>query len=145
VLPEFNEAGDLPVGVYRVTLREVLDRFGLANQRRREIGRRLERIWRLAASTGGVDEFVLFGSFITEKPEPNDVDVILIVKDDFTTKNVSGDARLLFEHGTAQTSLGASIFWYPRSAALLPGSLEVERWQIKRDRTRRGIIVVTTE
>src|SRR4051812_23150485 len=102
-LPPFNEAGDLPVGVYRVPLLEVLDRFGTTNERRREVAQRLECIWRLAGSTGGLAEFVIFGSFVTNKDEPNDVDVVLIVKDEFSTKQISGEARLLFEHGAAQT------------------------------------------
>jgi hypothetical protein len=33
------------------------------------------------ALTGKVARFVVFGSFVTAKDEPNDVDVILLVED----------------------------------------------------------------
>jgi len=50
-LPEFNELGDLPPGVYRTTLDELIRRFG-ATPQRAVINRRLERIHQLARSTG---------------------------------------------------------------------------------------------
>jgi hypothetical protein len=49
--PEFNEDGDLPLGVHSATLDEVVQHFG-ATARRIVIARRLERIYQLAHSTG---------------------------------------------------------------------------------------------
>jgi len=40
-LPEFNEFGDLPVGVHRATLEEVLERFGTGTQQRQLVTTRL--------------------------------------------------------------------------------------------------------
>ena len=99
----------------------------------------------MAARTKKLARFVLFGSFVTDKPEPNDLDIVLIMADDFDAKSVTGEMKQLFEHGAAQLYLGASIFWYPTSAALSPGMLPLERWQIKRDQTRRGIIEIIGE
>lgn len=39
-LPEFNEAGDVPPGVYPTTLDEVLARFGGGTVRRQEVAER---------------------------------------------------------------------------------------------------------
>ncbi|MCX8089582.1 MAG: hypothetical protein N3I86_01390 [Verrucomicrobiae bacterium] len=72
--PPFDEHGDLPVGVHRATLREVLAHFANA-PRRIVIARRLAHIHRLARSTGQVARFVVFGSFVTAEPAPNDVDI----------------------------------------------------------------------
>jgi hypothetical protein len=144
-LQDCEESGDLPVGVFPATLREVLDRFGAGTTRRCEVAARLERVWRLAAGTAKVARFVVFGSFVTNKLEPNDVDIVLVMRDDFDVKSVVGESRSVFEHGTAQTQFGASIFWYPESAAVSFGSLPVERWQIKRDRTRRGIVEIVED
>ena len=70
-LPGFNEHGDLPAGIYTVSLEIILARFSVTPHRA-IIGRRLERIYALASSTGGVARFIIFGSFITAKPAPND-------------------------------------------------------------------------
>jgi hypothetical protein len=51
-LPAFNEEGELPPGVYRATLSEVLQRFGVGTVQRRAVADRLSRLHHLAASTG---------------------------------------------------------------------------------------------
>ncbi|MEO8942761.1 MAG: hypothetical protein ABI453_19650, partial [Isosphaeraceae bacterium] len=82
-LPPFNETGDLPPGVHRATLREALARFGGGSSRCMLISTRFERVDRLARSTGQLARFIVFGSFVTDKPEPNDVDVFLLMEDSF--------------------------------------------------------------
>lgn len=72
--PEFNSEGDLPVGVYQASLSDVIDRFGTASPQRRIVSRRLARIFELASSTRHLSRFIVFGSFVTSKPAPNDVD-----------------------------------------------------------------------
>jgi len=46
--PAFNEFGDLPVGVYRATLAEVIAHFGHGTAQRIAITARLEHIYELA-------------------------------------------------------------------------------------------------
>ena len=82
-LPPFNANGDLPPGVYAATVAEVVARFGAGTPRREVVTQRLVRIHNLAVATGGLGRFVLFGSYVTSKPVPNDVDVILVMKDAF--------------------------------------------------------------
>lgn len=104
---------------------------------------RLARVYELAAATGHVNRFVVFGSFVTAKIEPNDVDVYLIMHDTFDLAQVTGEARLIFDHAAAQAHFGASVFWL-RSLAALPNEEEsIASWQIKRDGTQRGIVEVT--
>lgn len=76
-LPAFNEEGDLLPGVHRATLPEVLARFGKGTAQRGAVADRLSRIYQLAASTRQLARFVVFGSFVTAKGDPNDVDIIL--------------------------------------------------------------------
>ena len=71
--PEFDDNGDLPVGIYQATLAEVLQHFGTGSLQRRLVGQRLERIYKLAKSTGQVARFIVFGSFVTAKPDPGEV------------------------------------------------------------------------
>jgi len=99
-LPDLNEDGDLPPGVHRATLGDVVHRFA-TTARRAALARRLQRIYGLVRSTGHLARFVLFGSFITAKPEPNDVDIFLLMEDSFDVRQVSPEARLVFDHSAA--------------------------------------------
>jgi hypothetical protein len=116
-LPPFSESGELPLGLHPATLREVLDRFGMGSEQRKVAARRLERIYHLAQSSGHLRRFVIFGSFVTDKLEPNDVDVFLLMEDSFDAGLLVGELRILFEHAAAQAHLGASVFWLRRLAA----------------------------
>ncbi len=87
VLPPFKKDGDLPLGVYRVTLRETLRRFRKGSRQRFAVTQRLERIYRVAVSTGHLARFVVFGSFVSTKREPADVDVFLLMEDTFDMGN----------------------------------------------------------
>jgi len=100
-LPPFTHSGDLPPGVHAASLREVLDRFGTGAILRKAVALRLERIYDMARSTGRVARFVVFGSFVTDKPEPNDVDVFLLMDDAFDASELTGETRLLFDHSAA--------------------------------------------
>jgi hypothetical protein len=139
-LPQLNDLGDLPAGLHAATLDEVLERFGSGWRHRELLGRRLQRIWDLASATGKVSRFVLFGSFVTSKPEPNDVDVFLLMDDSFDVKAATGETRLVFEHGSAQDRLGASVFWLRKMSALNGEEAAINQWATKRDGTQRGII-----
>jgi hypothetical protein len=117
-LPAFNDDGDLPPGVHRATLAEVLERFGGGSAQRAAVSDRLGRIYRLAASTGRLARFVVFGSYVTEKEEPNDVDIVLLMDDAFDLALVTGEAALVFQHMEADAHFGASVFWTCRSGAI---------------------------
>jgi hypothetical protein len=117
-LPAFNAEGDLPPGVHRGTLSDVLQRFGQGTARRSSVAARLARVYRHAASTGRLARFVVFGSFVTAKAEPNDADIVLLMEDDFDLASVAGEAALVFQHMAADAHFGASVFWTKRSGAL---------------------------
>jgi hypothetical protein len=66
--PAFNALGDLPVGVYRATLAEVIAHFGAGTAQRVAITARLERLYALARRTCAMQRFIIFGSYITTEP-----------------------------------------------------------------------------
>src|SRR5262249_60811009 len=103
----------------------------------------LQRIHSLAIATGKLERLVIFGSYVTAKPEPHDVDVVLVMKDDFSLAACDEQARVLFDHQRAEAEIGASIFWLC-PGVLLRVSLEdfLLGWGTKRDLTRRGIVEV---
>jgi hypothetical protein len=144
-LPPFDDGGDLPAGVHSATLREVIDRFGIESPQRMLVALRLEQIYRLAVATGHLARFVVFGSFVTSHPEPNDVDVFMVMEDSFDAAQLTGEASMLFDHAVAQAHFGASVFWLRRLAAMGGEQATIEHWQVKRDGDYRGIVEVIGE
>lgn len=144
-LPPFSAAGDLPAGIYRVTLQQLLRRFGEGSRQRVAAGRRLERIHRIAVATDQVARFVVFGSFVTAKKDPVDVDVFLLMENTFKTGELTGESRVLFDHASAQAHFGASVFWLRRLAALGGEEQTIAGWRVKRDGTLRGIVEIVEE
>ncbi|HLM00138.1 MAG TPA: hypothetical protein VK400_03720 [Pyrinomonadaceae bacterium] len=143
-LPGFNENGDLPAGVYTATLQELLEHFGKSSLQRRLVGERLKKIYLLAGQTNQVLRFIVYGSFITAKENPNDVDIFMLMEDGFNPDNVFGKNRLIFKHLTTQEYEGASIFWATKSGIIGDVDVFIEGWQTKRDKTRRGIVEVVS-
>jgi hypothetical protein len=144
-LPAFNEEGDLPPGVHQATLPEVLERFGQGSVQRCAVADRLRRLHQLVVSSGQLARFVVFGSFVTAKAEPNDVDVILLMEDSFDLPAMTGEAALVFQHMEADAHFGASVFWTKRSGALGGEQAMIEYWQARREGGQRGIIEIVGE
>ena len=140
--PDFDSHGDLPVGMYQATLAEVVAHCGTSTLHRRLVAQRLARIYVLARGTGQLARFIIFGSFVTAKREPNDVDIFMLMEDTFEAQQVTGAAAMIFDHLAAQHSEGASIFWIRRMAAIDGEEAALQYWQITRDQTKRGIVEV---
>lgn len=138
-LPDFNEFGDLPEGSHPASVAEVIARFGYGTPQRVAVTERLRRIYQLAMATGYLDRLVVFGSYVSDVSEPKDVDVILVMRNDFRSEDCPAESAVLFDHARANDELGASIFWV-RPDMLLGEPLEsfLAFWQVKRDGQRRG-------
>ncbi len=145
-IPHFDDRGDLPEGVHQASLDEVLSRFGHGTAQRRLVTSRLLRVYELARRTGKLERFVIFGSYITAEPNPNDIDIILIMRDDFLLPECDVETSPVFHHLQAQAELGASVFWTAPSGVLLETVNQfVAHWQIKRDESRHGIVEISRE
>jgi hypothetical protein len=77
MLPPFDESGNLPRGIHRASIEEVVDRFGHGSPEREVEACELFQFveW---ARRHGVRRLIINGSFVTDKPDPNDVDVVLL-------------------------------------------------------------------
>lgn len=143
MLPPLNESGDLPPGIHAATWKEIEERFGRGSEVRMRALARLKHLHALASLTAQLGNFYVFGSFVSEVPDPRDVDVILVMDSEFKLENCPRESRTLFLHADAQARYGASVFWLRRgmlSAAAMRDFLGV--WQTKRDGTVRGILEV---
>jgi hypothetical protein len=121
---------------------------------RRRVGSGLETLkhknlyenYLLARRTGKLQRFIIFGSYVTTKPEPNDIDIILIMRDDFLLPECDEETSPVFYHLQAQAKLGASVFWTSPSGILLETVDQfIAHWQITRDQSRHGIVEVSWE
>ncbi len=142
-LPRFNQFGDLPEGRHVASLAEVIERFGSGTAQRAAVTDRLLRIHELAVAAGHLDRLVIFGSYVSDVAEPNDIDVILVMQDDFRVESCLAESSVLFDHNRANAELGASVFWV-RPGMLLGEPLEefLGHWERKRDGRWRGIVEI---
>ena len=82
MIPAFRPDGYLPVGLHDATETDVTFRFGSSTSRRRRLIFRFRRWLELARATRA-RRFLLDGSFVTGEPEPNDIDAVVLIADDF--------------------------------------------------------------
>jgi predicted nucleotidyltransferase len=142
MLPALNHDGNLPEGIHLATEDEVFARFATPSARRQWLGEQLRSLLALAQSTGQLARVFLWGSFVTSKEIPNDLDVLLVMDTGFTVEAVPAPAQVVFDHVQARLRFHADIFW--TTAALDPQVLHLwlDTYQTGKDFTRRGIVEV---
>jgi len=57
----------------------------------------------------------LFGSFVTGKASPNDIDLLVVMNGAFSTANVSGQDLNIFQHDLCRIRFHADLFWVTES------------------------------
>lgn len=144
MLPAFNQDGNLPEGVHRATEAEVLSRFATTSARRKWLGERLRNLLEMARATGKLERVVLWGSFVTSKESPNDLDVLLVMAADFDLEQVPTDRRDLFNYAQAKIRFNADVFWTKVSIGQDTLDLWLNTYQLGKDLKRRGIVEVVT-
>ena len=92
MIPDFREDGYLPEGLHLATEVEVMFRFGTSTNQRRRLALRLRRWIELSRSVAAKRLFV-DGSFVTAKLEPNDVDAVVWLANDFVDRVSRGDSE----------------------------------------------------
>ena len=97
VLPEFTIEGELPPGVYIADWHEFQSRFGGSSLRRVWLLGRLRALLELAGSNGKLRRVFIWGSFVTAKTAPNDLDILLIMGEDFEVDGIAAQARDVFD------------------------------------------------
>lgn len=96
-IPPLRPDGYLPEGLHLALEAEILFRFGAAGRRRRRLALRL-RHWLHLSRQVGVRRFLVDGSFVTAKEEPNDIDSVILLPAAFESQVERGlDAALELE------------------------------------------------
>ena len=93
MIPKFNDSGYLPAGIHVASVAEIEERFGRESELRRAQMESLRWLIDLAKQAG-VSRLILNGSFVTDIIEPNDVDCVLLDKQEYP-KDENAEEELL--------------------------------------------------
>jgi hypothetical protein len=142
MLPAFNHDGNLPEGIHVATEDEVYERLATPSARRQWLGEQLRSLVVLAKSTGQLARMFLWGSFVTSKEVPNDLDVLLVMDTEFAIAALPLQTQVVFDHVQARLRFQADVF--RTKASLDPQVLHLwlDTYQTGKDFTRRGIVEV---
>ena len=143
-LPPFDAQGDLPPGVYRIQWNEFDRCFGQSTSRRQALMARLREIVRLAKSTGSLARVFVWGSVVTGKPFPRDLDLFLLMRREFDLilPNLTSPVLELFDHGAARLHYEADVFWAAEAVGEAGLAEFLSVYQMTRGFTPRGIVEV---
>jgi hypothetical protein len=145
VIPEFNDDGLLPPGIHSATMREFHERFAVFDRsdRRLQLCRKIESLWREAKGTPIVRKLLIAGSIVTSKPEPNDFDALIVLD-----PSIVGTSLRPFEYNLVSRSMARRVFGgdvVPVLDQSVAHGEYLEFFQKTRDRKRMGIVEITDD
>jgi predicted nucleotidyltransferase len=145
VLPELTAQGELPLGVHRANWKEFQARFGGSSPRRVWLLGRLLMLLELAATNGKLRRVFVWGSFVTEKPAPKDLDILLIMDEDFEVDLIDAAAQAVFDSVRARLLFESDVFWARSSIGRELLDLWLETYQTSRSFRKHGIVELVLE
>lgn len=90
MIPQIDSQGFLPQGLHDTSIQEIRSVLGF-NPHRNSLIDGLDNFVHIWNASGFVDYAVIDGSFVTSKPEPGDIDMLLIPTDGAIESNNFGD------------------------------------------------------
>lgn len=94
----------------------------------------------LTAKTGKLLRVFVWGSFVTTKPAPRDVDLLLIMDEDFEVDRIPPAAQEVFDCTRAKLRFESDVFWARASIGEEVLQTWLETYQISRTLQKRGIV-----
>jgi hypothetical protein len=140
VLPELTEEGELPPGVHLADWQEFQARFCGSSPRRVWLTGRLRALIALAATNGRLRRLFIWGSFVTAKQSPKDLDLLLIMDEDFEVEGLAATAQAVFDSVRAKLMFESDVFWARSSIGSEMLDLWLDTYQTSRSFRKRGIV-----
>lgn len=145
MLPEFDIDGDLPPGIHHATFDELERRFSrfVVSDRRINLFARFKQLVAMARRSGIVERLVLGGSFVTSKPDPNDIDIVIVLSSDLDLDALTPSQYAVTDRSALRRVLktGALDVTTVRSGTTQM-DLVLEFFQSKRDNKQVGVVEV---
>lgn len=91
--------------------KEFQARFGASPSRRVWLSSRLRALLDLAATTGKLRRVFTWGSFVTVKAAPKDLNTLRIVDEDFAVDRIAAQAQAVFDSARAKLLFESDVFW----------------------------------
>ena len=80
------------------------------------------------------------GSFVTTKPAPRDLDILLIMDEDFEVERIATPAGEIFDSTRAKLRFESDVFWARASIGEEVLQTWLETYQTSRTFRKRGIV-----
>ena len=140
VLPELTDTGELPPGVHLAGWQEFQSRFAGSSPRRVWLSGRLRALLELAATSGKLRRVFIWGSYVTAKPSPKDLDILLIMDEDFEVDGIAIPAQAVFDSVRAKLLFDSDVFWARASIGHEMLDVWLDTYQTSRSFRNRGIV-----
>jgi len=141
MIPEFYDGNFLPDGDHDATWAEVQTRFGEGEVRQKHC-RQMSKLL-LVARSCGFRAVYLFGSFISGKSEPGDIDLLWVYRAD-TYDSLSESCRELLNYGIMKSRLNWDLWRCSDDPVIVSDLLSGWRQNKTKDKAR-GIIRIDLE
>ena len=140
LLPPFGPEGDLPEGLHQVPIAEFFAHFGSATPQRVRLAARLQAVLDLVQPYAIVARVIVWGSFVSAKPDPADIDLLWVTLPTFERGRLPVQVDTLFDPVLAKRLYGIDVLSIPEGSAWLPTLLD--GLSVTRAFSRRGLVEV---
>jgi hypothetical protein len=138
-IPEFRDDGWLPIGHHKAEWEEIAVRFGgEKGTRRADLTAKLLQLRQSLQAAGVSGTILLDGSFISEKREPGDFDVLIVGPADLQVmKDTEPNLASLLDASTAEAQ-GYSLFFVTEDSPMRQIISTV--WDFSKEGIAKGIV-----
>jgi hypothetical protein len=140
-LPPFETGGDLPEGLHQADLTEFFTRFGSGTAQRERVAVQLRQAFELVRPFQIIARVVVWGSFVTAKPDPADADILWVTRPTFDRSRLPVQVEVLFDPIVAKRLYGIDVLSIPKGSAYLATLLD--GLSVTRAFTKRGLVEIT--
>ena len=139
-LPPFEASGDLPEGLHQADVTEFFARFGSGTPQRERVAARLRQAFTLVRPLEIIAWLIVWGSFVTARPDPADADILWVTLPTFDRHRLSVQVDVLFDAVLAKRLYGIDVLSIPEGSAYL--STLLDGLSVTRAFTKRGLVEV---
>jgi hypothetical protein len=93
-----------------------------------------------AATSGELRRVFIWGSFVTAKPAPRDLDILLIMSEGFEVDRLTAPAQAVFDSTRAKLLFESDVFWARASIGDEVLDVWLDTYQTSRNFRKRGIV-----
>ena len=140
-MPPFETGGDLPEGLHQADLTEFFTRFGSGTAQRERVAVQLRQAFELVRPCQIMARVIVWGSFVTAKPDPADADILWVTRPTFDPSQLPVQVEVLFDPVVAKRLYGIDVLSIPEGSAYLATLLD--GLSVTRAFTKRGLVEVT--